>query len=107
MAPVIQRIAATSIPMAISDAHLSDEIRPMIQRIAEAGNPFVSDCYLRLRLSQSDVERFNALIDAFEALIRFTDAVLLVNRWKHDDDTFSKQLTRMPLTFGQWVKLLK
>lgn len=108
IAPLVNRLASTALPTAASDARLTKEARFQIQEIATCGLPPIADCYLRLRLAQSDVERFLSLLDCIESLIRCSVIVLLANRWSYiGTDASGKQLAGRPSTLGVWINLLQ
>ncbi len=108
IAPLVNRLASTAFPTAASDARLAKEAHFQIQEIATCGLPPIADCYLRLRLAQSDVERFLSLLDCIESLIRCSVIVLLVNRWSYiGTDVSDRQLAGRPPTLGIWISLLQ
>ncbi len=108
IAPLVNRLAQTALPIAASDAQLTKEARFQIKEIATCGLPPITDCYLRFRLAQSDVERFLSLLDCIESLIRCSVIVLLVNRWNYiGRDVSDKLLAGRPPTLGVWINLLQ
>lgn len=108
IAPLVNRLASTALPAAASDARLTKEARFQIHEIATCGLPPIADCYLRLRLAQSDVERFLSLLDCIESLIKCSVIVLLANRWSYiGTDVSDKQLAGRPPTLGVWIGLLQ
>jgi aryl carrier-like protein len=108
IAPLVNRLASTAFPISVSDARLTKKMRPLIQEIATYALPPIADCYLRLRLAQSDVERFLSSLDCIESLIRCSVIVLLANRWSYiGTDVSNKQLAGRPPTLGDWINLLQ
>ena len=96
--------------MARADSSLNDAGRETARRLAEFALPPVADAYLKVRLAQSDVERYNSLLDAIEAIVRVAALALLVDLWSHgllkDKPEARKKGLTPPITFGGWVYLL-
>lgn len=108
IAPLVNRLGSTALPTAASDFRLPKEARFQIQKIATGGLPPIADCYLRLRLAQSDVERFLSSLNCIESLIRCSVIVLLCNRWSYiGTDVSDKKLAGRPPTLGVWINLLQ
>jgi len=106
IAPLVDRLASTAFPTAVSDIRLSENSRYLIQEIASSALPPLADCYLRFRLAKSHVERFLCLLDCIECLIKCSVLFMLVEQWTHfDTDVNKKMLTGKP-TLGSWVKFL-
>jgi hypothetical protein len=102
------RLASTAVPIGVSDTQLTEEGRSLIKDVATGAVPPIADCYLRLRLAQSDVERFFSLLEAFECLVKCSVIVLLVNRWDQTGkDVSSIQLAGRPPTLGDWIYFLE
>lgn len=109
VAPVLQRIANNCVPMARSDVSLDDATREVSRRLGRHALPPIAEAYLKVRLAQSDVERFNSLLDAIEALVRVAAIALLVEHWSQGSLTSEPKFNPKwvkPLTFGGWVQLL-
>jgi hypothetical protein len=114
IAPLTDRLASTSVPIAASDAVLPEDLRCHIARIATVGFPAVADCYLRFRLSRSDVERFLALMDGFECLTKISVLTIIAFRpaqnfivdSRNIKTPFAKELEKGNLGFGSWISCL-
>ena len=101
---VAQRMRAAALPMGRSDAELPPGRRQLIFEIGQVGLPPIADCYLRLRLSVSDVERFVVLLECFEALFKYCVFALAGARPAGGPGT-EKLLGQRP-TMGTWVGAL-
>lgn len=107
IAPLVDRLASTAFPTAVSDIRLSENSRYLIQEIASSALPPLADCYLRFRLAKSHVERFICLLDGIECLIKCSVLFMLVEQWIYfDTNVNEKMLTGKP-TLGSWVKFLR
>jgi hypothetical protein len=109
IAPLTDRLAITSVPNATSDERLPEDLLRSIAQIATLGFPVVADCYLRVRLARSDVERFVALLDAIECLVRLSAVTIIASRSAfevHDPDPANLLKTK-GLGLGTWVGCLK
>jgi hypothetical protein len=109
IAPVTDRLVATALPIARSDDRLSEDLRLVIADIPTFGLPPIADCYLRVRLARSDLERFLALLDGIELLLKLSVIVLLTQRWndKLENGSPARLRESRPLTMGSWVGLLE
>jgi hypothetical protein len=109
IAPVTDRLVATALPIAKSDERLSEDLRLIIGDIPTSGLPPIADCYLRVRLARSDLERFLALLDGIELLLKLSAIVLLAQRWndKRENGSPARLREPRPLTMGSWVSLLE
>jgi len=113
IAPLSNRLASTALPIVASDSRLNIEKRRIIQEIAAYGLPPIANSYLRFRLAQSDVERYNSLLDCIESLIRCSAIILIINQWNNSDEDLNfnnkeRLLSgRNPPTLGTWVYALK
>jgi hypothetical protein len=108
IAPLTDRLVATAIPIALSDANLSDDSRKLKFEIATSAIPPVADCYLRFRLAQSNIERFTALLDAYECLLKCSVMVTLCSRWAAGmTEVGAKAESKRLPTFGTWTDLLR
>lgn len=105
IAPVVDCLAATAIPLAIADSNLAETLRATIPQLAESGMPPISDAYLRVRRARSDVERFLASMDAIEVMIRLSVLVSIIDLWSHTNLISIKELIRP--TLGNWVSMLR
>lgn len=101
------QLSTAVIPLGDSDDDLTSELKPLIQDIALYGVPLISNCYLRFRLSQSNVERYFCLLDCVEVLIKTSTIYFLTNQWKCNKPTesYSKQFEQPVL--GTWIRILK
>lgn len=101
------QLTTNIIPIGDSDDALDQDSRSVIQLIARQGFPPVADCYLRFRLSQSNVERFIALLDCMEALVKVAVMYLSITQWSVPDHDPSLDFFKRPPTLGDWVNRLK
>jgi hypothetical protein len=106
---VIDRLKATGIPIGESDDGLSQALQPIIVNMGSRGMAPLANCYLRFRLSKSNVERFLGLIDCVEAIIKISVIYLIVNQWQEGPSSnllnLDRQLERP--TLGHWLGLLR
>lgn len=107
IAPLVDRLASTAFPTAVSDIRLSENSRYLIQEIASSALPPLADCYLRFRLARSHVERFLCLLDGIECLIKCSVIFMLVEQWHHFDTHVNKKMLTGKPTLGSWVKFLR
>ena len=108
IASLTDRLASTAVPIGVSDTQLTKEARALIQDVATSALPPIADCYLRLRLAQSDVERFLSLLEGLEGLVKCSVIVLLVNRWvQTGEDVSQGRLAGRPLALGAWIYFLR
>lgn len=108
VAPIANRLASNSLPLAASDFRLDLAARQFVQEIPGQILTPLADCYLRFRLAQSHVERFLSLLDGIEAFIKCSVIALFADSWQRREQGPGYQiLTRRPLTLGDWVSLLR
>ncbi len=108
--PVITgQLTTTAIPIGESDDKLPAELRATISKIVSHGLPPLANCYLRFRLSKSNVERFLCLLDCFEVLIRVSVIYSLVQQWTHNGNSLLAQLyTQLNRPgLGTWLDTLR
>ncbi len=107
---IVDQSSRVHISLGESDANLDFKIKKVVQTIANRGLPPISNCYLRFRLSQSDVERYMSLLECIEVLIKISTIYLLTHQWriaKPSDSELaeiSKKIKRPAL--GDWIYLL-
>ncbi len=101
------QITTNVIPLGESDDKLSSVVRSQTELLASWGLPPLADCYLRFRLSQSNVERFISLLDCIEVVIKISVMYLLINQWSKNIPGSSQYnfFTRSPL--GHWIGYLR
>ena len=107
IAQIVDRLATTAVPLVIADQSLADGQRIVARHLATHGLAPLADCYLRVRLSGSDLERLVSLVDSIECIIRLSTIALLVDCWAADHAFQSKKLDGSALTVGGWVRLLR
>jgi len=107
IAPLVDRLASTAFPTAVSDIRLSENSRYLIQEIASSALPPIADCYLRFRLAKSHVERFLCLLDGIECLIKCSVFLMLVEQWPNFDTDVNKNMLTGKPTLGSWVRFLR
>lgn len=106
VAPLVERLASTVVPAAMSDAALPDNLQPLITKIGRSGIPPIADCYLRYRLSRSHVERFLALMDGFECLAK-TSVLCRVALAPERSSSIVRLLEGRKLALSKWVECLQ
>ncbi len=114
IAPLTETLANTTVPISLSDNALAENLRQQIPQIGSDCLVPIADCYLRFRLSRSDVERFLSLMDAFECFTKLSFLILFTIADKADSvdepvgrlPDFAKQLEKGMLAFGAWHRLL-
>jgi hypothetical protein len=77
IAPLVQRLSSSIIPMHWADSRLPVSLRRMAEGWSKNALSPVADLYLRLRLAQSDVERFLISLEGIELLIKISAIGLL------------------------------
>lgn len=103
---VANQLKVNIIPIGESDDKLHYSMRSMPRLIASHGLPPLANSYLRVRLSQSNAERFMALLDCIEMVIKISVMYLSISQWSKEnhDDNFSYTLNRP--TLGFWTSRL-
>jgi len=101
LGPVMHRLEVTSIPLRDSDAQMPPALRDVAMRLAASGLPPLADAYLRVRLAQSQVERFAALIDAVEVVLRCSVLVLHAG---HSTELWARHDRPMMGTWVNWLE---
>lgn len=111
IAPLVERLASTVVPAAMSDAALPEFLQPLITKIGIAGIPPIADCYLRYRLSRSHVERFLALMDGFECLAKTSvlSWIALAPERSSSEvrNSVVRNLEKRSLSLGTWTDCLR
>jgi hypothetical protein len=103
------QLTTTAIPIGESDDKLPAELRATISKIVTHALPPLANCYLRFRLSRSNVERFLCLLDCFEVLIKVSVIYSLVQQWRRDGNSQLAQLyTQLGRpSLGTWLDTLR
>lgn len=109
VAAIADEMAMSTFPVAEADDLIPADIKPLIPAIAQVGLQPFANSYLRYRLAQSNVERFLALLDCVEVLVKCSAVVLLTGRWLEGDteglQEVPDRLSRPSL--GHWVETLR
>jgi hypothetical protein len=102
---IVEHMATCAAPIAAGDAVLAQDLRRVAVALASGGLAAVADAYLRYRVSHSDVERYIALLDCFDVLVRYSVLTLAGSGGQIASPEFREQLERP--TLGSWVGLLR
>ena len=82
-----------------------EEQQQAFELIRKDGLPIIADTVLPIRLGSSSVERFIALLEAWETLLAVT--VLFGYIARGDTRPLGKRLKEGPIPFGGWLKLAR
>lgn len=105
IAPLVERLASTVVPAAMSDTALPEYLQSLITKIGIVGIPLIADCYLRYRLSRSHVERFLALMDGFECLVKIS-VLSWIALSPERNSSVVRDLEKRSLPLGAWIECL-
>lgn len=107
IADTAKLIANSTAEVAYSDSRLSQQSSAVIHSLQHSGLRPVAQAYLRVRLANSNIERFLCLMDAIELLLRLSVFLLLTTLWtqKEYDAELEKKLCRASL--GGWLEVLR
>lgn len=103
------RLEATVIPIGESDEQLPHKLHELVHIVATRTLPPLANCYLRVRLAKSNLERFLCLLDCIEVVIKMSAIYLLVAQWRCGGNPalvqLHTQLHRPAL--GHWIRVLR
>ncbi len=107
IADTAKLIANSTAEVVYSDSRLSQQSSAVIHSLQHSGLRPVAQAYLRVRLANSNIERFLCLMDAIELLLRLSVFLLLTTLWtqKEYDPELEKKLCRA--TLGGWLEVLR
>jgi hypothetical protein len=106
ISPFVQRLSATAIPVHWADFRLPVVLGSLKERWRQEALGPVADIYLRLRLAQSDVERFLILLEGIEVLMKVSAIVLIAETWRIDQTRPFKKIDNSRLMLGNWREIL-
>ncbi len=102
-------VASRGVALVAIDEDLGTDFRPLLGSLATASLAPLADAYLRLRNSDSFVERFLCVIDCFDILVRFSWLVLAMESaggGRLPEEAMFRRLSSRP-TLGRWLLLLR
>lgn len=105
--PLVDLLSTTTLPLSRSDNVLPSELRTVIHELAISGLAPLADCYRRVRTAHSDVERFLALLECYEVLVKVSVIALQTVRWV---EMTGQQRTFESIdhpSFGHWIGALR
>lgn len=107
IAPLVQRLSSSVLPMHWADFRLPRRFREALMSWGDRVPAPLGDVALRLRLGQSDVERFLVALEAIELAIKLSAIVLAASGWQAGRDPRTGRLNKPRLTLGDWTSSLR
>jgi hypothetical protein len=107
IAPLVQRLSSTAIPIFWADYRLPPDLRESAYSWGDSALAPIADVYLRLRLAQSDVERFMVSLEAIELLVKISAIVLVAISWRTGEVDKGQRVDGLKLTLGNWRESLE